>query len=171
MPNLEEGPNISEILFRRVIGGFTLLISGFLLLTISFMETADVIARYFFLSPIPGTLEIIRIMMPFVCFCAFAYAFLQGTHVRVSLITSRLPSRLGRINEFVANIISLVGLGIIVYGSWLYFQESLRIKEIMASGADFWIPLWLGKFGLPFGTTMFLIVFLYTFIRLIVNKK
>lgn len=156
--------------WNRTLGLFTFFISGILLLTISLMVTVDVIARYVFLAPISGVLEIERLMMPYVCFCAFAYAFVQKVHVRVSLVTDRLPPRVRRIIEIIADLIGIAGCGIITYGAWIYFLESLGIKEIMASGGDFWIPLWLGKMGFPIGITLFSFVLVLKLARAAKNK-
>ena len=156
--------------WSRILSLFTFLISGILLLTISLMVTVDVIARYVFLSPISGILEIERMMMPYVCFCAFAYAFVHRVHVRMSLVTGKLRSRARRINEIIADFIALTGCGIITYGAWIYFLESLGIKEVMASGGDFWIPLWLGKMGFPIGITLFSFVIAWKLAGVVQNK-
>jgi TRAP-type C4-dicarboxylate transport system permease small subunit len=156
--------------WNRSLSLFTFFVSGVLLLTISLMVTVDVIMRYVFLSPISGILEIERMMMPYVCFCAFAYAFVHRVHVRMSLVTSRLPSRARRINEMIADLIALTGCGIITYGAWIYFLESLGIKEVMASGGDFWIPLWLGKMGFPIGITLFSFVIAWKLVGVVRNK-
>ena len=154
---------------HRGLSVFTFWISGMLLLTISLMVTVDVFARYVLLSPIPGVLEIERMLMPYVCFCAFAYAFVEGSHVRVTLITDKLGPRTGRVNEIVADLIGLAGCAIITAGAWMYFWESARINEVMSSGADFWIPMWLGKLGFPIGLTMFSFVLLRKLWRTIRN--
>jgi TRAP-type C4-dicarboxylate transport system permease small subunit len=156
--------------WNRGLALFTFLVSGLLLLTISVMVTADVFGRYVLLSPIPGTLEIERMMMPYVCFCAFAYAFVTDSHVRVTLVTSRLGYGVRRINAMVAGLIGSAGCAIISYGAWLFFLESLRVKEVLSSGADFWIPLWLGKFGFPIGFSLFTLALLRGFWRLVRKK-
>ena len=156
--------------WTRRVGYFTFWVSGVLLLTISLMVSVDVFARYVLLSPISGILEIERLMMPYVCFCAFAYAFVENAHVRVTLVTDRLPSRARRINEIVADLISIAGCTIITYGAWIFFLESLRIKEVMASGADFWIPLWLGKLGFPIGFSLFSLVLVRKLCGVVKNR-
>lgn len=156
--------------WTRRLGYFTFFVSGVLLMTISLMVTVDVFARYVFLSPISGIMEIERMMMSYVCFCAFAYAFVQRVHVRVTLVTDRLPSRARRINEIVADLIGIVGCAIITYGAWIYFLESLRIKEVMGSGADFWIPLWLGKLGFPIGLSLFSFVLVQKLCGVVKNR-
>lgn len=156
--------------WNRGLALFTFLVSGLLLVTISVMVTADVFGRYVLLSPIPGTLEIERMLMPYVCFCAFAYAFVKDAHVRVTLVTNWLGYGARRINAMVAGVIGLAGCAIITYGAWLFFFESLRIKEVLSSGADFWIPLWLGKLGFPIGFSLFSLVLLRGFWRAVRNK-
>jgi len=156
--------------WNRTLSLFTFFISGVLLLTISLMVTVDVIMRYVFLAPISGVLEIERMMMPYVCFCAFAYAFVQKVHVRVSLVTDRLPPRVRRINEIIADLIGIAGCAIITYGAWIYFLESLGIREVMASGGDYWIPLWLGKMGFPIGLTLFSFVLVLKLVRTAKDK-
>ncbi len=53
----------------------------------------NVAGRYFFRSPFLGTIEIVELGMVIIVSISVPFAALQGRHIRVDLLVSRLPKR------------------------------------------------------------------------------
>jgi TRAP-type transport system small permease protein len=111
------------------------------------MVVIDVFLRFIFNAPIPGATEICTIIMPYIAFLPFAYTLNAGQHVRLTLLTSRLPSRLRVIDEAFVYIVGFIFFILLFWYSWLAFWESFRGDEIMP--AVIRIPWWIGKFAMP----------------------
>ena len=88
----------------------------------------DVLGRYLFNKPVPGSYEMTEFMMPVVIAFGLAYCALEKGHVRVELVTSRLPKR----TQAVMNtIVTLVFLGLFILVTW---QTWLRAKGMIDVG-------------------------------------
>jgi TRAP-type C4-dicarboxylate transport system permease small subunit len=91
----------------------------FLLLLLVVLQVAS---RYFFNSPINGTVELIEFLMIFVVFLGFGKCELENGNVKVELLISHIPDRfrhaIGLFNLFVCS--SLIFL--------LIWQNVLQIK-------------------------------------------
>ncbi|MBW1804101.1 MAG: TRAP transporter small permease [Deltaproteobacteria bacterium] len=88
----------------------------------------DVCLRYIFDSPIPGSFELTGFMMPIVIAFGFAYCALEKGHVKVELVTSKLPQR----GQAVMNCIAcLVFFGLFLLITW---QSWVRAKGMMDAG-------------------------------------
>jgi TRAP-type C4-dicarboxylate transport system permease small subunit len=116
-------------------------------LFVTFLIVTDIFLRFFFNRPLPATWEISEVIMPYIVLFAFAYALTTNVHVRVSLLTDRLPKK-GRITcDMVSNLLSLGLCLMLTYWSGLRFWTSfLSGEEILAAVK---IPWWIGKFGMP----------------------
>jgi TRAP-type C4-dicarboxylate transport system permease small subunit len=92
------------------------------------LTAIDVFLRYAFDRPVPGSFEMTQFMMPIVIAFGFAYCALEKGHVKVELLTARLPKRAQAIMNSMA---SLIFLGMFLLISW---QSWVRAKGMMDSG-------------------------------------
>lgn len=122
------------------------------------MIVIDVSGRYAFNSPLPVTVEMSQLIMPFVIYPALAYALAKRQHVRVSLVTDRLPPRAQSACEILAYLMGLFFAVLITHWGWQEFWESFVIREIMPAAIP--LPFWVGKFLVPFGGFFFALQFL-----------
>lgn len=68
------------------------IVAELTLLVLMLITTADVILRYFFSAPIPGVFEITEeYLMPYMVFLGISYVWAKGRHVRVTLLSRRIP--------------------------------------------------------------------------------
>jgi len=124
-------------------------IAGTTLITMAFMITYDVIVRFLFNAPLPASVEISTLMEPYVVFLPFAYTLARHTHVRVTIITMRLPERLSLSLDILVYILDLLFFALLCYFSWLEFYKSFLAGEIMLAAIR--LPWWSGKFAMPLG--------------------
>ena len=129
-----------------------LFTSGLCCAVSMFLITADVVGRYFFNSPIPGTLEVTEFMLCMIVFGGLTYLEIRGEHVRILLIYSRLSAKA----QFALSIFAK-GLGFLFFGlmTWQTFRSALHSFIIQeATWGEVSVPLWIGKTFIFLGCLM-----------------
>lgn len=88
-----------------------------------FLITADVVGRYFFNSPIPGTLEVTEFLLCIIVFGGLSYLEIRGEHIRIFLVYSRLSGKV----QFALSVFAK-GLGLLFFGimTWQTFRNALH---------------------------------------------
>lgn len=133
------------------------VVSGITILAISLIVTADVVMRYLFNSPFLFAGETCEFLLALVVFAGLGYTFQRGGHIRIDLITRRLPSRFRywiRVATFGTAIIYLFML------TW---QVSLFIKESYSFNRESTVllfPIWIPQLAMLIGALALLLVVL-----------
>ena len=73
----------------RIINGVGIC----LIMAMMFLTVSDVLLRYLFNHPIPGSYEVIKFMMLIVVFYGLAYTAMKRGHISIDLLLTRLPDR------------------------------------------------------------------------------
>lgn len=128
---------------------FLVTASAVVLIAMAFMVTYDVFVRNVFNAPLPASVEISQLMEPYVVFLPFAYTLAIGGHVRVTLLTMRLPEFLYQSSEVLVYLLDFLFFSLLAYFSWGEFLESWACDEIMLAAIK--LPWWIGKFSMPLG--------------------
>lgn len=76
---------------------------------------ANVIGRYFFKTPVPGTQELIEMIMVVIAFFAIPYTALKQGHVRIDEMVSRFSSRTQAILMSAALVLGAGTYAVITY--------------------------------------------------------
>lgn len=79
------------------ISRFLAVISAVATVVIMLLTVFDVVSRLVGGGSVPGLLELSEVALVFLVFCGIAYGQQKRIHVSVSLLTSRLPERTGRV--------------------------------------------------------------------------
>ncbi|MBA7688500.1 Ectoine/5-hydroxyectoine TRAP transporter small permease protein UehB [subsurface metagenome] len=127
------------------------------------LVVVDVFGRYVFNSPLPATVEMSELIMPIAIYPALAYALATRQHVRVSMVTDRLPPRVRSVFEILIYIIGLAFCVLLTHWGWQYFWTSFVVREEMLAAIP--VPWWVGKFFVPFGGFFFTLYFLLLLLR------
>jgi TRAP-type C4-dicarboxylate transport system permease small subunit len=135
-----------------VVNKISVYISAGILTFISILIVMDVLLRFIFNAPLPAATEICTLLMPYIAFLPFAYTLAAGQHVRLTLLTGRLPLKLRAKVEAFVYIVCFIFFSILFWYSWLAFWEALRGGEIMP--AIITIPWWIGKLAMPVGVLL-----------------
>lgn len=125
-----------------------LLIAGLVLLAMMFHITADVVMKFFFRRPLPGTLEIVSAYYMVGCvFLPIAALEFARASIAVDAIFIFMPRwmKLGCI--FLVLVGSAVVYLALAWTSWGDALRSLANREVMM-GTVF-ISVWPGRFVLP----------------------
>ncbi len=120
--------SVEKIVSRvvKVVGiGAMLLLGVMMLLTV-----ADVTLRYLFAKPIYGGMELTEYLMVCVGTLGLAWCALQGAHIKVDLIVSRLPPTAQKVTDIINYLVVIGVCGVIAS------QAFLRAKVVQNLGVD-----------------------------------
>ncbi len=109
----------------------------------------DVLNRRTVGGSLPGLLELNQTLLVVIVFLAIPYGERVGVHVRMTLVTSRLPEKIARICRTVAYLLATGIIGWMAYASVLRAIDSFVRSEAQL-GLVMW-PLWPARWVLAFG--------------------
>lgn len=98
--------------------GFMWISCGLLIL-IAVLTTSDVISRSLFDFAIPGTIELVELMLACTVFLGMVYAATKQAHVRVTVLFTRFPKRIQRVLEPIMLFIGAVVFALVSWKLWL----------------------------------------------------
>jgi TRAP-type C4-dicarboxylate transport system permease small subunit len=128
------------------VGGWILTFMAFLILT-------DVIARYFFDSPLPSVYEFSeQILMVSFVFLAIS----EAHHIDITLLVSRYKGRFKKIMAIARHLITLIFLCFVTWQSTKMAYISWNDDETSTALLSY--PLYPGRVTLVFGFTLLSIV-------------
>ena len=154
---------IERILGRSI--DIATLASAIALVLMMLHITADVIAKFVFSSPLPGTIAIVsHYYMVAVVFLPLAFAERHSNHISVEVLVVRLPQLMQlRLNALAAAYSALI-FGLL---AWRGAKEALRKTEvgtfIIEQGVG--IDTWPAYYLLPVGTGLIVAVLVYKLAR------
>ena len=116
-------------------------------------------------STIPSYADFSGFMLAGATFLALAHTLRAGGHIRVNLVTSRLPVRLQVIAEAFTLLAAIVLIG---YAAW--FMGALVLESVHYGDVSTGIvpvALWIPQGIAAFGVTLLLVAIIHTFIDLL----
>lgn len=148
--------------YSRVITWFSVL-AGAMLFGLMFLICANSFSRKLFNVPITGTLEITEALMPFVILLPMAFTQMRDGHIRVTLLTDRLPASVER---YLHALMLFVGA---LFFAWVCVATVGYAYDAFTIGETAWgvirIPLWPSKSVITLGAALLSIQFLLDTIR------
>lgn len=126
--------------------------------------TADVISRYAFSYPLPGTISIVsNFYMVLVAFLPLAFVEQKGAHISVEVLTERFPPAVQKHLAAWLLPLSIVVFGILCARTWQEALTKMEIQAAVVQGAEK-ILIWPSYFFLPFGYGLMVLVLTYKFV-------
>lgn len=150
--------------FQRLYRGYGRLLRGFGLvstlatLIMMLLVVANIIGRYLFNRPLTGTLEFTESLLVLVIFCSIALTQYDGGHIRVNLVTRRLPQRLSRGLTVIAMLAGCAFFTWSAYAAWIFAAQAYSFNE--QEWGEVVFPLWPIKFVVFIGIAMLALQFL-----------
>lgn len=115
------------------------LVCGVGVLFFLVFTTSEVAARYFFVSPIPGHVELMELMAAGVLLVAVSYSEMRKVHVRVDVFLIRLKGRLYHRFEALFSALALMPIALFaVYG----FKQTFITLEVGRITGILHLPQW-----------------------------
>lgn len=130
----------------------------------------DVVGRFFFSRPLPGTLDMTQFAwMPILVSFGLGYALLRAEHIRVNLLTAPTGSRTQRIIEIVGMVFALVTTAMFIWFGTAKASEAMNFNE-KAVGTQ-WLEVWPFRFAVVIGMIGLLLQAFATLLRAITVKE
>ncbi|SFR19002.1 TRAP transporter small permease subunit [Poseidonocella sedimentorum] len=128
------------------------LVSGLAVFSIMLFAVVSVTGRNLLNRPVPGYVDWIEQLMPFIAILGIAYAQRDGTHIRMDLVVGRLKGRALWAAEILGVLAMLALMILLVWGTWAHFQRSFDFAAPLwsrDSTIDIALPLWPAKLIVP----------------------
>jgi TRAP-type C4-dicarboxylate transport system permease small subunit len=139
--------------------------SAAIILGISVLVSAQVLLNFVtrvFGLPLPSTIpsyaDFAGFMLAAATFLAMPYTFRSGGHIRVTLITARLNSRLAFVAEIIALAIAAGLVGFVCFYIFKLIEESVHFGDV--SNGIIPIPLWIPQSFMALGMLLLLVAIL-----------
>lgn len=127
--------------------------------------TADVIGKYFFNSPIPGTAEVVAsYYMVTAVFLPLAWVEISGGSIVVDILYDLFPSMAKKLLLVVATTLSSLFYGGLAWLSWGPAIHAWKVGEVVEG--TWRVVIWPTKFILPLGLALACIIMLIRLVEI-----
>lgn len=127
------------------------------------MVVADIFGRKVLNKPVPMSYEVGAFMLVFIVFMGLAYSQRQRAHIRVEILTLRMPPKGRAIMDLLAFTLGLAIYGAIFYQTFKWSYHSFEIGEYVAGLVN--IPKWPSQFAVAFGALLISLQFISDWIN------
>lgn len=108
-------------------------VAAVFVLAMGLLITVDVILRYVFNAPTQIATEVSGYLMVGVAFLGVSYTLIIGGHIRIEIVTSRLPEKIGNPLELITSLLSLAFVGVLIWPAWHMVLESYAYRAAALS--------------------------------------
>ncbi|KMY68077.1 C4-dicarboxylate ABC transporter substrate-binding protein [Desulfocarbo indianensis] len=122
--------HVLKELIQRITKGVG-YVGMFLLIPMMLLISTEVTTRFVWDRPIPGTLELSSYMLSIFVLLGIAYTQQAKGHVRVTMLTTRLPRRLRLVLEMLTTILSLVIIAVLAWQGWVVGMEERAVSDML----------------------------------------
>ncbi|MZR31468.1 TRAP transporter small permease subunit [Sneathiella litorea] len=153
----------------RITESFTLL-GGMAIVLMLLQITIDVFCKYFFNMPLLWTMDVVaNYMMVAIVFLPLAQVERQNSHIRVELFAQMLGDNGRRAIAIFSGIVAAIYFGAITWQTWADAIDKYEIGEYVMGEAQ--VTVWPGRFFLPFGCGLLVLLLLYKLCRYVTDKS
>lgn len=143
---------------------FLIKISMVVILAMMFLVVGNVLGRFFFGVPIPGTFELTRLFLVIVVMTSLGYGQLKKVYIDITFLFSRLPGLMQKILLLFNSLLSLVLFSLV-------FWQMLKLAQRMAAGGEFTsvlrMPVHPWIIVAAIGVLFFCLALLWDFVQLL----
>jgi TRAP-type C4-dicarboxylate transport system permease small subunit len=111
---------------RFIFKNFEEVTAGTLLVLMALATLLNVVARYFFNSPVPWADEFSRYAFIWLVFVGAVVCTKQGRHISIDLVVTALPSRIRPFIQILADVATAALMLIIIYFGWILTSSATQ---------------------------------------------
>ncbi|MGI9572660.1 TRAP transporter small permease [Alloalcanivorax xenomutans] len=149
----------------------TTLVGGLAIALMMIHISLDVLLRYLFSTPIPGTITYVsNYYMIVAAFLPLAYAEKLGAHISVEVVSERLPQRLQFHLAHWLILLSAIILGFMTVKTGIEAVSRYQMGAALVEGGTS-IIIWPGYFVLPIGLGLMVLTLLYKFLIYVIGGE
>ncbi len=134
--------------FLRLCG----YVAGYTTFAMMLLVIANAVSRFLLNAPVSGAFEITESMLTVLIFLSLALTQFEGGHIRVVLLTQRMPSGLRKAARLFALGLGAVFFAWCTHAAWGYALSSYLINEQQWGSVRY--PLYPIKFMVFFGLAL-----------------
>lgn len=145
-------------LLDRAVQAMTALatgVAGLFILATALIVTYEVVMRALFNAPTEWVIEISVYLIVVAGFLGLAVTYADDKHIKVDLLTLKLPVKAGKYLEVAVNLVALAFSLVFLVESWDMMATSFAIDRTAASSIR--MPLWIPQAALPIGFGLLLL--------------
>lgn len=124
-------------------------LSSSIIMAMMVLITVDVILRYIFNRPIPGSYNLVQFLLVGVVFLSIAYVQSQRGHVKMDVATSWMSAKNQKAIDVFGHVLGIVLFSIIAWQGGKLAWKAWVIQDYTMGIVEF--PLWPAKSLVPFG--------------------
>jgi TRAP-type mannitol/chloroaromatic compound transport system permease small subunit len=131
-------------MFSRLLSAMNALGTVWIFLLMVLINS-DILGRELFSTPVRGTTELLALSIVGIVFLQLGHALMSGRMTRSDMLIENLliaRPRAGRALQGIFNLLGVVFLVIIFWGSLALFEEAIEIGEYVGAAGDFTAPTW-----------------------------
>jgi TRAP-type mannitol/chloroaromatic compound transport system permease small subunit len=131
-------------MFNRLLGAMNALGTVWIFLLMVLINT-DILGRELFNTPVRGTTELLSLSIVGIVFLQLGHTLMVGRMTRSDMIIEALLIQkpvIGRFLQGLFNLLGVVFLAVIFWGSIAMFEEAVEIGEYVGAAGDFTAPTW-----------------------------
>jgi TRAP-type C4-dicarboxylate transport system permease small subunit len=133
--------------------------------------TADVIGRYFFNAPLPGTIVVVaNYYMVVLVFIAIGVAEEKRAHISVEFVTDLMPEKAQSGFSILSGILTVVVITILMIASYGEAVKKYNIGASMEQGSSM-ISVWQSYWSIPVGATLMALIAAYRVITSVTGLR
>lgn len=116
--------------------------------------TADVVGRYMFNAPLPGTTVFVaNYYMIIVVFIALGVAEEKRGHISVEFLTDLMPERLRKVFSVLSGLLTVAVVVVLIIGGWTEAVKKTAGGARMEQGSQM-IEIWQSYWLIPVGAAL-----------------
>lgn len=140
------------------------------LLLMMSLITVDVVGRNLFNSPMLGIDHVTAYLLVALVFMGLGYTFKKDAHIKVDVITRKLPQKINQRLELGVHVAGMAGSAVILWHSLRMVYASYTMGTKLISGA-FQIPAYLIQLFVPLGFALLFLQIIVGFLNKVVKTE
>ena len=124
-------PGLTGVFFKgrtmKILDRLEEWIISLMLLGMTGLAFMQVVRRYVFKTGFSWTLELTMVLFAFMIFVGISYGVRVGSHIGVDAVVNLLPPKAHRIVSMLAVVLSLVYVGLVLYGASIYVGKMMDV--------------------------------------------
>jgi len=149
--------------FNDKLQNFGAYLSSFLIIALTILIIIEIVARSFFNVSTMIADEYSGYFYLASIFLGLGYTFKEDGHIRINILTSKLPKKINRYIDIFAGSITLALIIFILYFSIKMLIESYKYDMVSETVSE--TPIYLTQLAIPIGLFMFSIAVLAFLIK------
>ena len=125
----------------------------------------DVVGRFIFNQPIPGTTELVKTAI--LVFLGVTYTLRKDGHIRTTVLVRRLPVRVAALFTAFGSLLGIVLFALMAYYGWEEAVKSWAVKEF--EGIQLRVPTYPSRFVMVLGCALLVIQFGILFVQAVLQ--